>query len=366
MSSFNILACTSLLLLCAASATAQDTQPAPRPAPRLLLRQPGEAPHGGPRMREGGPRLGVSVESTPDGLKIGAVDEGSLAASAGLAAGDVLMRIGERRVHEIDDVALALHDQQVGAKVSITVVRPGEGLLTLEGTLPERAEEPRAAAPDGMKGGFLGVQMQTDGGGQCGGGGVAVAGVVPDSAAWFAGLQEGDCLLAIDGKTLAGPEDLAGAVAAKEPGTLVELRFVREGAEQTTKVRLGHQGAFGHFGGMGRPGAFGPNILRLRAPRSDDDDAPFIYDLDTPDGRFKMHDGNFDFGTMPDLESLFAELHDRVDTGGSASVEVRIEDDHMTVTHDGVTETYQRDADGNWIKQAQDAAAPGAAAPDDC
>ena len=364
MSSFKILAGSSLLLLCAASATAQDTQPAPRAERRLLLRQPGEVLHASPRMREGGPRLGVSVESTPDGLKIGKVDEGSLAASAGLKADDVLMRIGEHRVHEVADVALALHDQQAGAKVSITVIRPGEGLLTLEGTLPEPTERPRAAAPDGMKGGFLGVQMKTEGGGQCGGGGVAVAGVVPDSAAWFAGLQEGDCLMAIDGKTLAAPEDLAGEVAAKEPGTLVELRFVREGAEQTTKVRLGHQGAFGHFGPMGQPGAFGPGILRLRAPGHDDDDAPFRYEFDTPNGMFKMHDGNFDFGDMPDLESLFAELQGRFGANGSGSVEVRIADDHMTVTRDGVTDTYQRDADGNWIKQAQDAAAP--TPPDDC
>jgi membrane-associated protease RseP (regulator of RpoE activity) len=355
MLNINFLAGTSLALLCAcAGASAQDTQPAPKPAPRLLLRQAppqGGAMLAGPRMREGGPRLGVTVDTTPDGLKVTTIDDGSLAASAGIKADDVLMRIGEHRVHAVDDVALALHGTEPGAKVSITVIRPGEGLVTLEGTLPEAKEEPKASAPDGMKGGFLGVQMKSEAedGGQPGAGGVAVAGVVPDSAAWFAGLEEGDRLMSIDGKALANAEDLAGTVASKEPGSMVELRFVRNGEEQTTKVRLGHRGMLGMFGGMGQPGgARGPGILRLRAPQQDGDAVPFGYDVDQPDGQFfQMDDGDFSLPGFPDLQQFFSNPQD----GAVESVEVHIDGDHMTVTHDGATETYERDADGNWIKQ---------------
>lgn len=359
MLNIHFLAGTSLALLCAcATASAQDTQPAPRPAPRLLLRHAppqGGAMLGGPRVREGGPRLGVTVDSTPDGLKVTAVDDGSLAASAGVKADDILMRIGERRVHEVDDVALALHAFEPGAKVSLTVIRPAEGLVTLEGTLPEPKEEPKASAPDGMQGGFLGVQMKSEAedGAQSGAAGVAVAGVVPDSAAWFAGLEEGDRLVSIDGKALAKAEDLAGTVASKEPGTLVELRFVRNGEEQTTKVRLGHRGMLGMFGGMGQPGgAQSPRILRLRGPQQDGDAAPFGLGVDQPNGQlFQMDDGDLGMPGFPDLQQFFSNPQG----GTTESVEVRIDGDHMTVTRDGATESYERDADGNWIKQ--DAAA---------
>ena len=61
---------------------------------------------------------------------------------------------------------------------------------------------------------------------------------------------------------------------------------------------------------------------------------------------------------IPDLQQLFdlkgLDLHGN----GSQSVEVRIEDDHMTVIKDGVTQEYVRDADGNWIKQGADSTAP--------
>jgi len=360
MLNINFLAGTSLALLCAcAGASAQDTQPAPKPAPRMLLRHaPQGALLGGPRMREAGPRLGVTVDTTPDGLKVTTIEDGSLAASAGIKADDVLMRIGERRVHEVDDVALALHGTEAGSKVSITVIRPGEGLVTLEGTLPEAKEEPKASAPDGMQGGFLGVQMKSEAedGSQSTDKGVAVAGVVPDSAAWFAGLEEGDRLMSIDGKALANAEDLAGTVASREPGTLVELRYVRNGEEQTTKVRLGHRGMLGMLGGMGQPGgAQGPRILRLRGPQQDGDAVPLMHDPQGPGAQlFQMDDGDFDMPGFPDLQQFFSNPQG----GATESVEVQIDGDHMTVTRDGATETYQRDADGNWIKQGDAAPAP--------
>ncbi len=350
MLTFDVLAgsCLSLLFACA-GATAQDTQLAPRGAPKLRLRQqqPGEGAflQLAPRLRDEGPRLGVTVDQTPDGLRVTTVADGSLAASAGVEPDDVLLRIGEQRVNAVEDVALALHACGPGAEVEVTVIRPGEGLVTLKGTVPEPAE--RAPGADGQKGGFLGVQMKGDDErGDCGG--VAVAGVVPDSAAWFAGLEEGDCLLSIDGKELAGAEDLAGAVSAREPGTLVELRYRRDGQEQTTRVRLGHRGPAGLLGfgrlpdGLG--GAFEPGTFRLAVPREGTLNLGF--DGDTFD--------------LPDLHRHFGGLG----ADGTHSIEVRIEDDRMTVTKDGVTEHYTRDADGNWIRQDAGQAEP--QDPEDC
>lgn len=349
----SFLAASCLVLCACAGASAQDTRPAPPDAPRaprLRLMQPDGGLQPGPRLRGEGPRLGVTVESTADGLKVTGVDADSLAASAGVQAEDVLMRIGEQRVHEVDDVAFALAGRRGGEEVEVTVIRPGQGLLSLKGTLPAPKEPAQQPGPDGLRGGFLGVQMQADAErGDCGG--VAVAGVVPDSAAWFAGLEAGDCLLALDGKPLAGSEDLAGAVAGKEPGTLVELRWSRAGAEQVAKVRLGHRGPVDFLGGFGAPGQGfdAPGLRTFRLPRGQG--LWLAPDGQDQDAQTPFHD--FDFG---DLHDMLLDLRDL--PGQMHGLQVRIDGDRMTVTRDGVSETYTRDADGNWIKDAATPPAP--------
>lgn len=351
-----ILAATCLLLCASVGASAQDTRPAPPDAPRaprLRLAQPdGGIFQLAPRLRGEGPRLGVHVDDTPDGLAVRSVDEGSLAASAGVQAGDVLLRLGEQRVADVDDVAMALAGHHAGDEVEVTVVRPGQGLVTLKGTVPDAPAATPQPGPDGLRGGFLGVQMRSDTErGDCGG--VAVAGVVPDSAAWFAGLEAGDCLLALDGKELAGSEDLAGSVAGKEPGTLVELRWRRDGAEHLAKVRLGHRGPVDFLGGLGAPGRGfdAPGVQRFRVP----DGQGFWFGPQGQDGAAPFHD--FDFS---ELHDMLLDLRDHAGQPfAGRALEMHIDGDRMTVTRDGVTETFSRDADGNWIKDP----APAAPAP---
>jgi hypothetical protein len=328
-----------------------------------MLHPGGQALQLAPRLRGEGPRLGVTVDSTPDGLKVTQVDEVSLAASAGIQPEDVLLRIGTQRIESVDDVAFALAGGVPDQEYEVTVIRPGQGLLTLTGKLPPPpAGGDKAPGADGLRGGFLGVQMKADDErGDCGG--VAVAGVVPESAAWFAGLEEGDCLLSLDGKDLTGSEDLAGAVAGKEPGTLVELRYRRDGAEQVARVRLGHRGPLGMLGGEAAPGAFlqMPGMLRFRGPQGGQQfflgqpgqPDPHGLQWDGAPGEFQLFHG---IDGLDDLHGMLKDLHlGQLDGRGSLSVEVRIEDGHMTVTRDGATEHFTRDADGNWIK---DDAAP--------
>lgn len=349
----------SCLLLCAcAGASAQDTRPAhpaaPR-APRLRQAHPeGQVFDLAPHLRGAGPRLGVTVDLTPDGLKVSSVDSQSLAASAGVQPEDVLLRIGDSRVQDVDDVAFALAGGMPGQEYEVTVIRPGQGLVTLKGQLPPPPESGKAPGADGLRGGFLGVQMKDDTErGDCGG--VAVAGVVPDSAAWFAGLEQGDCLLSLDGKQLAGAEDLAGAVAGKEPGTLVELCYRRGGQEQTARVRLGNRGPLGMLGGFGAPGVTidAPGMLRFRGPQGQHF---YFGQPGQQDPTWDGQDGDvqlfFPHGQqgLDGLHEQLMELHQIPDGHGSRSVEVRIEDGHMTVTRDGTTEHFTRDDHGNWIR----------------
>ncbi|GAA0537949.1 serine protease [Saccharopolyspora subtropica] len=77
--------------------------------------------------------LGVNAKSVSDGLADGAqvqnVQDGSAAAAAGIAEGDVIIRVGERKVGSADELIVAVDRHQVGERVPVTVVRQGRELV---------------------------------------------------------------------------------------------------------------------------------------------------------------------------------------------------------------------------------------------
>jgi serine protease Do len=93
--------------------------------------------------------------------------------------------------------------------------------------------------------GFLGVTIQNlDEGlarsfGRSDARGALVAQVSPGSPAQKGGLQDGDIVLELDGKTVADVEDLRNRVAATRPGTEVHLVVFRDGEEKDVSVELG-------------------------------------------------------------------------------------------------------------------------------
>lgn len=91
-------------------------------------------------------RLGVRLQSLGDqlaeyfgvtgGALVASVRDDSPAAEAGLKAGDVITRIGDKQIENAGDAARAVHEADEGA-LSITVVRDGD-TRTLTAELPER------------------------------------------------------------------------------------------------------------------------------------------------------------------------------------------------------------------------------------
>ena len=69
-------------------------------------------------------------------------------------------------------------------------------------------------------------------------GGALIESVEPGSAAEAAGIEAGDLIVAIDGSTIEGIEDLAGQVRSRHAGDTVELTVVRDGEELTVTVTL--------------------------------------------------------------------------------------------------------------------------------
>src|SRR3954471_6758348 len=90
--------------------------------------------------------------------------------------------------------------------------------------------------------------------------GVAISSVSPGGPAERAGLQQGDVILQINGKSVNDPNELRNTVAAIAPGTDVTVTVARNGAEQQFHVKLGELGAEtaqsgGGGGGGGAQGA---------------------------------------------------------------------------------------------------------------
>jgi putative serine protease PepD len=82
---------------------------------------------------------------------------------------------------------------------------------------------------------FLGVSVQ-DASSRSG---ARIASVTSGSPAANAGLKTGDVITAVDGRRIAGADDLTSAIAAKQPGDQVSVKYVRGGSTKTASVTLG-------------------------------------------------------------------------------------------------------------------------------
>jgi putative serine protease PepD len=82
---------------------------------------------------------------------------------------------------------------------------------------------------------YLGVYVQTP----TSRSGAQIARVRSGSPAASAGLKAGDVVTAFGGQTIASPDDLTAAVAAKQPGDKVSVTYVRNDSTKTTDVMIG-------------------------------------------------------------------------------------------------------------------------------
>jgi putative serine protease PepD len=87
-------------------------------------------------------QIGISVADAPSGTDgapglgavVRSVVSGGPAAKAGLQVGDVITKVGDRRVTDADSLIVAIRANAPGATVSITVTRDGSQRI-LEATL---------------------------------------------------------------------------------------------------------------------------------------------------------------------------------------------------------------------------------------
>jgi Peptidase family M28/PDZ domain len=180
--------------------------------PDLLSRENLRAPGGG---GFGGRRLGIQLS---DDMTIEEVTEDGLAAKAGIAVGDRLVKVGDQTTGDRDAMRTAL--QEAPAKTKVVVLRKGK-----EMEFP--IEFPPDPGPAGMAARRLGVVF---------GDGLTIDVVTPGSLADQAGLQAGDKITKIGDTAVAEMSELGQAVLAS--GTEARVSVMREGKPVVVTLKM--------------------------------------------------------------------------------------------------------------------------------
>jgi Do/DeqQ family serine protease len=156
-----------------------------------------------------------------DGAVVNAVEPDSAAAAAGLEEGDVILAINGAPVKGADDLRTRFGLLRVGAHVELEISRGGK-TRRLEGRIADPYQsyvEGRRVAP-ALAGALLG-ELDRRGGVPA----LPVGTVEPGSAAWNAGLREGDRLLQVNGQRVASLRDVARVL--RQTGDILTLRIQR-------------------------------------------------------------------------------------------------------------------------------------------
>ena len=188
------------------------------------------------------------------------------AEEAGLQAGDILLRVGERRVEDGDDLTWALGKHAAGDKVTLTVWRDGkEQPIGITLGDPKEAEgesvswNTMSRSGHDEDQGFLGVvvlepaEEVLKAWNVKEGYGVLINELVDDSPAQAAGLKEGDVLVELDGSPVYNASRLGKLCRRQDPGTMVTLSVIRQGKPLEIKATLGKHPGTGWFGENGSP-----------------------------------------------------------------------------------------------------------------
>jgi len=196
-------------------------------------------------------RLGVTIQdvnqqlansfglSRPMGALVSEVAKDGPASSAGLKAGDVIVKINDRSIDRSADLPEAVAELKPGSHAQVEVWRQGKP-LTLSVTIGEMSDGTQlasAASPDDHA--QLGLEvrpLQPDERAQIGGtGGLLVEGV--SGPAQDAGIQPGDVILAVNGTPIRSVGQLRSVVT--KASTSVAVLIQRNGAQIFVPIELG-------------------------------------------------------------------------------------------------------------------------------
>jgi serine protease Do len=195
--------------------------------------------------------LGVMTEKAADGARITDVTQGSAAEKAGLKKDDIIVKAGDKKISGADDLVSAIGGYKPQDKVELIYKRNGRESKTTA-TLGENKgarvwssddfhfKMPELNQLQGFGENFIwrkpkiGLQIQDVEEGK----GVKVKDVDEDSPAAKAGLKEGDVISSVNGKEVAGVDDLRNEIKDIKEGDSIKFSYRRNGSSQTAEVKL--------------------------------------------------------------------------------------------------------------------------------
>jgi serine protease Do len=205
--------------------------------------------------------LGIQMESHDKGALVKSVTKESAAEKAGLKAGDIITKIGDKKIEDADDVTTHLKKHKPGEKVAVTYLRDSKEhqataeLMKWKGIKMDAMNIPRVdmknfdgpsvyRTPFENFGGTayafggrpkLGVSIQDTEDGK----GVKVLDVEEDGNAAKAGIKKNDIILAIDDKEVNSTSDVTRLVrGAERDNYKYSMRVLRDGKTQTIEVKI--------------------------------------------------------------------------------------------------------------------------------
>ena len=199
--------------------------------------------------------LGVMTEKGDGGAKITAVTKESGADKAGLKKDDVITKIGSSKIEDPEDLIKVIREMKPNEKVDITYKRDGKENKT-SAILGENktaayslnfngddfnfdVPQPPIPPMEGFNFSFsrrpkIGLQIQDVEEGK----GVTVKDVDTDSPAAKAGIKEGDVITQVNGKEVAGVDELRTEIKDVKEGDSLKFSYKRDGKNQTAEIKI--------------------------------------------------------------------------------------------------------------------------------
>jgi serine protease Do len=199
-------------------------------------------------------RIGVAVQDVnaqlaqsfgldrPRGALVSAVEADSPAASAGVKPGDVILTVNGHEIDRVGDLPTEVARMKPGSKAQLRVWREGKErsvdvrVDALQEKEPARAASRQGATDETERLGLAVRPLTPDEKKQVETDGNLVVEEVSGAAA-LAGVQPGDIILGVNGKTVTSVQQLRGAV--KEKQSTVALLIERGNAQIFIPIRVG-------------------------------------------------------------------------------------------------------------------------------
>jgi serine protease Do len=170
-----------------------------------------------------------------EGVLVSDVVKDGPAATAGFAAGDIILMMNGVKIGNTAQLRNVIASTPPGTKVDFTVFRDGQR-LTLAVELGRLPDDPVVAAGGSGLDDLLGFSISTLTGElarryEIGENiaGVVVTAIGPASAAYRAGLREGDVIVSVDKRAVKNRQDFTALAGDRKKGERILLRIWREG-----------------------------------------------------------------------------------------------------------------------------------------